>query len=249
MITEFLRRRAAVAACAGLLLSAALILWIGNFTDIDIALADAAFDRATRSFPMQHAWLAETFNHVILKSLFSALGAFAVMRAIWDAVRPAPHWSATYRNGVRVLAMSAVFVPLVISLLKRASVSHCPWDLQRYGGAAPYIRLLEWMPAGIEPGHCMPGGHASSALWLIAIAAFWWPGNRLKALAAGGAMLVLGGIVGWLQQLRGAHFLTHTLWSMWVACALVLAIYFVNARLPAWLGAVRRVVAWRGRRA
>jgi hypothetical protein len=26
-----------------------------------------------------------------------------------------------------------------------------------------------------------------------------------------------------MQQLRGAHFLTHTLWSVWIAAALVLA--------------------------
>lgn len=220
-------------------MSAASILWIGQFTDIDLALADAAFDWATHNFPMRHAWLAETFNHVILKTLFSAVGAFAVMRALWDAVRPAPHCSATWRNGVRVLATSAVLVPLAISLLKRASASHCPWDLQRYGGDAPYIRLLEWMPGGVVPGHCMPGGHASSALWLVAIAAFWWPHSRVKALTAGGAMLLLGGMVGWLQQLRGAHFLTHTLWSAWIACALILAIYLCHTRLPAWLRALR----------
>lgn len=239
MITDFLRRRAATAACIGLVLSALFILWIGRFTDIDIALADAAFDRATRSFPMQHAWLAETFNHVVLKTLLSAAGAFAVMRAVRDAVVPSPHWSADYRNGMRVLALSAVCVPLAISLLKRASMSHCPWDLQRYGGAEPYVRLLERMPAGVVPGHCMPAGHASSALWLVAVAAFWWPRDRRKALAAGAAMLVLGGVVGWLQQLRGAHFLTHTLWSAWIACALVLAIYLFTTRMPACLRALR----------
>jgi membrane-associated PAP2 superfamily phosphatase len=25
-----------------------------------------------------------------------------------------------------------------------------------------------------------------------------------------------------MQQMRGAHFLTHTLWSAWIACAIVL---------------------------
>lgn len=230
-----------MATWACLVLSAALILWIGNFTDIDIMLADSAFDRATRSFPMQHAWLAERFNHVVLKTVFSALGAFAVMLAVRDAVWPSPRWTATYRNGIRVLAISAVLVPLAISLLKRSSASHCPWDLQRYGGSEPYYRLLEWIPAGVVPGHCLPGGHASSALWLIAIAAFWWPHNRLKALFAGGGMLILGGVVGWLQQLRGAHFLTHTLWSAWIACALVLANYLIVTRLPVWLRTARAV--------
>ncbi len=215
---------------AGLVLSAAIILWIGSNTDIDLMLADAAFDRATHSFPWQHAWIAERFNHIILKTMFSVLGTFAVGLALWDVCRPFQTWAGERRTGMRVVAMSAVLVPLAISLLKQASVSHCPWDLQRYGGTAPYIRLLEWMPSGVPPGHCLPGGHASSALWLISIAAFWWPHRPRKALAIGAAMLVLGGGVGWMQQLRGAHFLTHTLWSAWIACVLVTAIYTFNAK-------------------
>jgi hypothetical protein len=75
--------RAAWIAGSGLLLSALLILWIGNATNIDIMLADAAFDKVTHSFPMQHAWLAEKFNHVILKMMLSALAAFVVVLALW----------------------------------------------------------------------------------------------------------------------------------------------------------------------
>jgi membrane-associated PAP2 superfamily phosphatase len=228
--------RTAWIAGSGLLLSALVILWIGNATNIDIVLADAAFDKVTHSFPMQHAWLAEKFNHVILKKMLSALAAYFVVLALWDAVRPFRRWSDSRRMGGRVVAMSAVLVPLVISLMKHVSASHCPWDLERYGGTAPYIRLLEWMPAHVSPGHCMPGGHASSALWLISIAAFWWPDSRRKGIAVGALMLLAGGAVGWIQQLRGAHFLTHTLWSAWIACALVMAIYSVAqkglARLP-----------------
>ncbi|WP_338770567.1 phosphatase PAP2 family protein [Massilia sp. METH4] len=222
--------RPARAAGAALLLSGLLILWIGHFTDIDLALADAVFDHAAHHFPMQHAWLAERFNHVILKSLLSALGGSAVALALWDAVRPRPGWSDATRVGMRVVAISAVAVPLVISLLKQFSTSHCPWDLQRYGGSEPYVRLLEWMPSGVAAGHCMPGGHASSALWLISIAAFWWPHSRAKGIAVGLSMLIFGLAVGWIQQLRGAHFLTHTLWSAWIACALVLAIYLMNSK-------------------
>jgi len=31
--------------------------------------------------------------------------------------------------------------------------------------------------------------------------------------------------VGWMQQLRGAHFLTHTLWSIWIAVLIVYLLY------------------------
>ena len=44
--------------------------------------------------------------------------------------------------------------------------------------------------------------------------------------------LLFGLGVGWVQQLRGAHFLTHTLWSGWIACALVLLNYSLAKRQP-----------------
>lgn len=69
------------------------------------------------------------------------------------------------------------------------------------------------------------GGHASSALWLLGLAVFWLPRRPRMAAAVGGAMLLFGLAVGWMQQLRGAHFLTHTLWSMWVAVFIVDFLY------------------------
>lgn len=207
--------------------SAALILWIGQFTNIDLQLADMAFDRAHRVFPLQHAWFAEQFNHVIMKAVMTCLAVVVVALAVWDAWRPHLHWAPARRLGLRVLGLSAVTVPLVISLLKRASTSHCPWDIDRYGGAEPYVRLLEMMPSGIGAGHCLPGGHASSALWLIALAAFWWPAKPRKAIGVAALTMGFALSVGFVQQLRGAHFLTHTLWSAWIACVIVLANYLL----------------------
>jgi membrane-associated PAP2 superfamily phosphatase len=84
----------ALMAFLALAMSAATILWLGACTDIDLRLADAAFDKASLSFPMQHAWIAEQFNHVILKSLLSAAGAAIVMLALWDSWRPIPELAA-----------------------------------------------------------------------------------------------------------------------------------------------------------
>ena len=210
---------------AVLILTGMLILWIGSYSSIDLTLADAMFDRASGTFPWRHAWLAERFNHDILKTILQVLAVMAVSLAVWDWARPRPSWDAARRTGVRVLALSAILVPTTISVLKHFSDSHCPWDLQRYGGREPYVRLLEVLPAGVAPGQCLPAGHASSALWLLALAVFWLPHRPRMAAAVGGAMLLFGLAVGWMQQLRGAHFLTHTLWSIWIAVFIVDVLY------------------------
>jgi len=128
------------------------------------------------------------------------------------------------------VAFSAVIIPTVISLLKRFSYSHCPWNIDRYGGDMPYMRLLDSVPVGLPPGQCMPAGHASSALWLASLAVFWLPGKPRFALVTYLGGLASGFILGWFQQMRGAHFLTHTLWSVWIAGLIVFVLIFVYAQ-------------------
>lgn len=220
-----------VAGAALLFAAAAGLMAMAMWTDWDLRLADSLYDAAASSFPLRHAWLTETFNHVILKRLFTGLALMVIGAVLWDLAAPR-HWSWLRRFRLRVIALSAVFVPLAISLLKQASASHCPWDLQRYGGSAPYVRLFELFPAGIAPGHCMPAGHASSALWTISFAILLLPGRLVHAACALAALLSLGIAVGWLQQLRGAHFLSHTLWSAWVALVIVFLITICLDRWP-----------------
>jgi membrane-associated PAP2 superfamily phosphatase len=229
-----LGKRASICIGLGLAFAALAIFWIGHWTDIDLQLADAMYDQASTSFPWRDSWLADTFNHQILKVVMTILGATVIAAAVTDAIWPQRHFNhAGRRVRLRIIACSAALVPLVISLLKQRSNSHCPWDLARYGGTEPYLRLFDALPVGVPPGHCLPAGHASSSLWLVAIAVWWLPAAPRKAVTVMGGTLALGLAVGWLQQLRGAHFLTHTLWSAWIACTIVFFLVLVLQRRAA----------------
>ncbi len=208
-----------------LLTAPILILLINQYSDLDLALADFLYDSTARTFPWRHAWITDTFGHVILKRILIALAGIPLFLCMCDIVRPITRWTSWVRLRVRVVALSALFIPLSVSLLKSLSSSHCPWDIERYGGAIPYIRLLEHLPVGVSPGHCFPAGHATSALWLISIALFWWPHRPRTAILLSFIMLLFGFGVGWMQQMRGAHFLSHTLWSMWIACTIVATLF------------------------
>lgn len=212
-----------------LLIAPLVIVWLASQTDIDLLLADAAFDRQHSNFPWRHAWLTQEFNHVLLKRVLIGVGVLFAGIAAWDIFSPR-RWSWLRRFQMRVVALSAIMVPATIALIKQASSSHCPWNIERYGGTEPYIRLLQILPDGVEPGHCLPAGHASSALWLISLAVFLLPHRLRPAAIAFSLLLAFGFTVGWLQQLRGAHFLTHTLWSMWIACAVVFTLVTVLDR-------------------
>lgn len=44
---------------------------------------------------------------------------------------------------------------------------HCPWGVDLYGGSNPYLRLLDAVPDGWQAGHCLPAGHASTAIMAV----------------------------------------------------------------------------------
>lgn len=247
-MAEELLGRPALRRAAWLLAGAAGAILLLGMGDVDLALADMMFDFHVHEFPWQHAWLTERFGHGVVKALLTLLGAVPLAACVWDLLQRrlqrrllrrhgrgggAAGLPAWWRLRLRLLSLCVILVPLLTSMLKRASRSHCPWDLERYGGYQPYYRLLEAMPHWVESGHCLPGGHASSALWLVGLAVFWLPGRPGRAACVALVALSLGAAVGWMQQMRGAHFLTHTLWSMWIACAVPAALLAGHSALRA----------------
>lgn len=114
------------------------------------------------------------------------------------------------------LAASALLSLAVISLLKYWSATSCPWDLAEFGGLARYASHWALGVADGGGGHCFPAGHAAAGFAFVGgyfalhrqapVAARWW---LVLALAA-------GAVLGWGQQMRGAHFMSHTLWTAWL---------------------------------
>jgi len=113
-------------------------------------------------------------------------------------------------------------VPGLVSLLKASSDLDCPWDLARYGGARAYHGLL-YAYAG-PSAHCFPAGHASAGYAWLALFFFFAatrPAWRWRGLAAGAG---LGLVFGIDQQLRGAHFLSHDLFTAMICWAVALGL-------------------------
>jgi membrane-associated PAP2 superfamily phosphatase len=220
----FWRRCAAVLA-----LSALALVVVGRYTNLDLFLADALYDTAAGGFPLRDDWFMTNVMHNFMKALMLGVGLVPATTVLADLVFR--RRLLTPRSRIRWYAMLAasILIPAAIALIKSKSIHACPWDLQRYGGNEPYLRIFDLLPAGVTAGHCFPAGHASGGLWLAVACVFWLPGRPRKALAMFGVFMLPGLVLGVAQQLRGAHFMTHTLWSMWIAAAITLALaWLVN---------------------
>ncbi len=114
------------------------------------------------------------------------------------------------------LFLSVLSALLSVTLIKGFSQTNCPWDLQAFGGLAPYVSHWNlWFGDG-SGGHCFPAGHASTGFAFMAA----YFGLRQNNAPGAIKWLILassvGFILGFSQQMRGAHFMSHTLWTAWL---------------------------------
>ena len=211
----------AVSPYLHLLITGLMLIGLNQFTSLDLMLADYYFDFQSKQFIWKNSWFAKQFMHVYVKESIMFLGSMVIGFVLLDLVITFKSITTWFRTRLRFTAVAAILVPLVISGLKQMSVLHCPWDELRYGGKAPYLRLFDAIPQTMEAGHCFPAGHASTGLWLAAFCVFWLPYRPRIAIAVFFGGLSVGFVLGWVQQMRGAHFISHTLWSVWIASAIV----------------------------
>ena len=196
-------------------------------SDLDLFLADRYFDFARGVWPERDAWWAEWLIHLRGKDLVTAVAAGSLLGWLgsYRSSRLAPmRWRLFYLLLVIALTAGAV------SGLKKATGRHCPWDVDRYGGSAPYVKLTEPPPQACGPGNCFPAGHASGGFSLFGGYFAWRDRRRWAARGWLAAGVVLGSIYGWAQMVRGAHFLSHNFWSA-IICWLLALLLYLGLRL------------------
>jgi membrane-associated PAP2 superfamily phosphatase len=209
-----LRRDLLVAAAGALLLFA----WEASGWD----LAVSGWFGGPGGFPWRDRWLTDTLLHQGGRLLGWAALAVLVADLLVPIVDGPAHderWRALLITLVALLAVPA---------LKRISATSCPWDLAPFGGHVPYVPHW-WFGVGDGgPGHCFPSGHAVSAFAFLGASITWRRSRPKLARAATVAIVGFGTLFGAAQLARGAHFVSHTLWSAWL-CWLIAA---VGAALP-----------------
>lgn len=228
------------------MLLALLLAFIYPSTGIDAWLIAWFYDANSLTFPLKSDWLLERILHQGLKQSMVLISL--VMLALWllglklcGAValnlRSAlslqlgayarPQWLMDYHRQFLWVFIAMLVSTSAISILKHMSNHACPWDLLLYGGHQALIPLFGSLPVGATPGHCFPGGHASGGFALMAF--YFAFRDSVPKLATVGLVvaIVLGSIMGWAQMMRGAHFMSHNLWTAWIVWMLVLGLYLL----------------------
>lgn len=211
-----------------LIIAGICIILLGEYTRIDLLIEDYYFDSARNVFPWRGSWFANDLMHGYVKKIIVYSGYLLYLLLLIDWMRPWKNLTEFARFRLRFVAVASFLIPLLVRTIKQYSVLECPYNIQRYGGEAPFLTLFDHVPAGIEVGQCFPAGHATVGIWLAAFCVFWLPYRPKMATKVFFIGLGIGFAMGWVQQMRGAHFLFHTLWTAWLASLTILLMLEVS---------------------
>ena len=187
---------------------ACVVLW--DMSGLDVPMAH--WFGNSHGFALQNDWFMVNIAHEGARRLAWVI-VLGLSLMIWwplGLLQKVP-----YSRRVQ-LVVGALLSLIVMALMKRISATSCPWDISDFGGVGHYVSHWAWGVTDGGGGHCFPAGHASAGFAFISgyfalrhdlpRAARLW---LAAAMAAGFAL-------GLAQQMRGAHFMSHTLWTAWL---------------------------------
>jgi membrane-associated PAP2 superfamily phosphatase len=197
-----------VTGAAGMILT----LMMEILTPLDVHLQDLFYDISRKEWIVDGEAVGPRFwFYNFPKIILFAFGFLLFLRVLdFKMIGRALPFSP--REALYILICLAG-IPLLVGLGKNITRVHCPSELRRYGGTEEYRRVIsseEKTSNQVRP-HCFPAGHASGG---FALFAFYFARRRRAWFAV---PMAYGWAMGMYQILKGAHFLSHTLFTMFFA--------------------------------
>lgn len=177
---------------------------------LDEAVSRRFYEPGLGLWPWRRHWLTEGLLHQGGKHFVVLVAAVVLSALVAAKFRPA---IAPHRRTLAYLFAAMALSIGSTSVWKANSPVHCPWDVVAFGGVQPKLHPFAWRPVGVPAGHCFPGGHAAGGFSFLAF--YFAFQGRQPRLARWGLVLGLGlgNLYGLAQVTRGAHFLSHHVWS------------------------------------
>ncbi len=195
-----------------------------EYSGMDLWWVSKFYDYQHHLWLFKHYWLFDNVIHtggqylikgITLLWFFLFASTFFVPRC------------KSFRKSLMFFFLSTAIGPILVSLGKSHTHIYTPWDLELFQGSLPYIRLLDHVPSQLPVGHAFPAGHASGGYAFVSLyflmLHFRLPQRFYGLLFA----LCLGLVFGLGQQVRGAHFPSHDIFSLVICWYSSLLMYFL----------------------
>lgn len=213
-----------------LLFACAAVVLATTNADIDFARW-AFFDPATLHWRGAGSWWINDVIHDGGRWLVRVVVAAVLLLWIGTFVNPR---YAVWRRPAGYFVLATVLTVGIVGLLKILTNVDCAWDLAQFGGRFQYVHLFGDRPDAWPRAQCFPAAHASSGYALMALYFVGLELGRRWARAGLLTGIALGLIFGFAQQSRGAHLLSHDLWSAAFAWLVASSLYAFAFKCRLW---------------
>ncbi|MEJ2619364.1 MAG: phosphatase PAP2 family protein [Candidatus Thiodiazotropha sp.] len=207
-------------------------LFIFELFPIDIAIQDHFY------IFQEHRWILDRDDELTrllfydgIKKVYIAFTIVALISLFFIKRVPA---LKIYKQGMIILLISCISIPLLVGGLKAVTNTPCPKNIGHYGGDYPYVSVFSKYPKNFhntKKVKCYPAGHASGGFALLSL--FFLFRKRRNRLLALGFALVIGWTIGLYKMFIGDHFFSHTFITMLLAWLVILVIARVVQRFNA----------------
>jgi membrane-associated PAP2 superfamily phosphatase len=207
------------------LLALILVFAFFEYTNVDLLIQQHFY------IPAEKTWILKDPHFFYRKIFYTGIKIPIYIVGVTALIASIISWKKNiwnkYRKGFLVVTLTLIILPTTIAVVgKNVTNVQCPDDINRFAGTIPYVKHFEPYPPnpnspdGKWPkGRCWPAGHASGGFALLSLVCLFQ--SRRNKMAAFIFAMSMGWIMGVYQMLRGMHFLSHHLTTMFLAFILV----------------------------
>ncbi len=191
---------------------------VSQYSGLDIGLERFFYDEQQHLWPYQDSWLTEDILH---KGGRDAVALVILSMLLFFIATLFNKGLMQYRRTAGFMLLSSLTGIGLVAALKSITHIYTPWELQVFGGQYPDIRLFDTVADGLPVGHAFPAGHASGGYALLSIYFAARSHHYRHSVPLLYFALGMGLLFGIAQQVRGAHMLSHDLFTLaicWSSC-------------------------------
>jgi membrane-associated PAP2 superfamily phosphatase len=191
-----------------------MILWSIVVTFLMILFHQTVLDSQLASYFFSPSGLWVYRDNYILEKILHKGGVLLVIGVLvfliaWIVKVYKKEHDKKLRDYLSFIVASSIITIFIVFLLKRSTTLPCPWDSVEFGGHLSIPPLWYLFSGTLPSAHCFPGGHSSGAYAFLSVYfgyTFIYGKRKIYALLPG---LGAGIVFGMVQQIRGAHFMSH----------------------------------------
>ncbi len=199
-----------------------LIILFFKVTNLDIRIANLFFNFEAKHWYLGESWWTVTFIHKWGRNLIVIL---LLLSLVGFVISLFPNRFRPYLFVFLYITLTILFSTGIVAALKHFSNIDCPWDLSLYNGTDPYFHLFSDKSTKLTTGRCFPGGHSSGGFSLLLFYFLFRDYNKRYAYIGLALAILIGLVFSFGQWSRGAHFVTHDLWSAMICWFVALSLY------------------------